>query len=170
MTTNKRVCIGDIGAPHGVRGLVKVRHFGGDARALADYDTLYTSEHGSETLNLTLKHPSGNAMVAEIEGVTDRDQAATLTGSQLWVERGALPELDNPDEYYHTDLLGLPVLSPIGQPIGQVIAVENFGAGDLLEIRPPGRTSFYLPFDQSYVTVNLDDQVIIADLPEGIME
>lgn len=170
MTTNKRVCVGDIGAPHGVRGLVKVRHFGGDPRTLADYETLYTSEQGNDVIRLTLKHPAGNSMVAEIEGINDRDRAAALTGSQLWVDREALPELDNPDQYYYADLIGLSVLSPAGERIGHIISIENFGAGDLLEIKPPGKASFYLPFDQSYVTVDLNRQIIIADLPEGIME
>ena len=165
----KRICIGEISTVHGVRGLVKVRAYGDDPKTLEKYGPLFTSETGTETQILTLKHQAGGIWVAEVKGITDRDVAAKLRGTKLWLNRDALPELEG--AYYHDDLIGLIAKDEKGTIIGTIEAVENFGAGDLLDIKPEGKPSFYLPFVDSYVLeVDLESKTVTVDLPEGISE
>lgn len=162
----KRICVGEITSAHGVRGFVKVRCFGDDPETLVKYD-LYTSEDGAEIVHLDLKHMAGGALVAEVEGVADRNEAEKMRGMKLWVDRDALPELE--DAYYHADLIGLEARGPDGAAIGTVISVQNFGASDLLEIKPESGKAFYLPFIDEYVgEIDLAARTVAVDIPEGL--
>lgn len=164
----KRICVGEITSAHGVRGFVKVHCFGDDPETLVKYD-LYTSEDGAEIVHLDLKHMAGGALVAEVEGVADRNEAEKMRGMKLWVDRDALPELE--DAYYHADLIGLEARTEEGAVVGTVTAVENFGASDLLEIKPPAGKKFFLPFVDDYVgEVDLDAKTVIVEIPEGLLE
>ena len=106
--------------------------------------------------------------LAEVEGVSDRTAAEALRGTPLFIERNALPETHD-GEYYYDDLIGLTVESQDGEPIGKVIGVDNFGAGDLLDIKPDEGQSFYLPFADQYVPEIAEDK-IIAVIPEGLID
>lgn len=166
-----RICIGEIATAHGVRGLVKIRYFGDDPQALEEYGPLFTSETGDASVTLRLKHQAGGAIIAEVAGITDRNGAEKLRGTPLWTERQALPELTEEGVYYHADLIGLEARSADGTVVGSVVAVENFGASDLLEIKPPEGKKFFLPFVDDYVgIVDLDAGTVIVEIPEGLLD
>ena len=152
MTSPKRICIGKISSSHGVKGLVKIVPFGVDTSLLNG--KLYTSETGNDTLDITLKNSLGKYILAQIEGVTSPEQAKLLKCS-LYVSRETLPEITDEDEFYIEDLAGLNVLDNNGEIIGSVIALQNYGAGDLLEIKPKSGASYFVPFQNEYVP-NID--------------
>ncbi len=152
-TNNKRVCLGVIATAHGVKGLVRIKCEADDPHMLDG--PLYTTESGAETVTLTLKNSLGSGggkyWLAAVDGVTDRDAALALRGTRLWIDRAALPALEDENEFYIEDLIGLKAVNEQNGDEGTVIAVENFGAGDLLEIRPPQGDSYYLPFTKENV-------------------
>lgn len=141
----KRLRVAKIATAHGIRGLVKLECYAEDPSCLENYGPLYTGERGENTLSIRVKGAHGQHLLAEIEGVSDRTQAESLRGTGLYLDRSVLPDPEE-DSFYHADLLGLTVLTPEGAKIGTVRAVQNFGAGDLLEVWPDMGTTFYLPF------------------------
>lgn len=164
----KRICLGEISTAHGVRGLVRIRIYGDDPQSLTAHGPLFTTETGDQTITIKLKNAANKFWIAEVAGVTDRNVAETLRGTKLWVERSKLPEPDE-DEFYHEDMIGMIVRTEADGEVGTVVAVENFGAGDLLEIKPPAGPTFYIPFvDEYIVEVNMPTNVITAIIPEGL--
>ena len=154
----KRVCLGRIAAPHGVKGLVKLLPYGDDTSLLEG--ELFTDETSCNTLKITLKNKLGKYILAEIEGCTDRNRSEELKGTELYIPRADLPELD--EGFYYEDLIGLKVLNENDEHIGKVIAVENFGAGDLLEIQPLSDQSYYVPIVEQFVPeIRLEQNVVI---------
>ena len=123
----KRVLLGEIGRPHGVRGLVRLHAFTADPMAIGGYGKL-TDESGARTFAIT-PLPGG---IARVEGVTDRNAAARLTGTKLYVERDSLPPPDDPEEFLLCDLEGLRAEAEDGTRLGTVRAVEEYGAGHFL--------------------------------------
>lgn len=163
----RRVCLGVIATAHGVRGLVKVLCEADDPHMLDQNGPLFTSENGPATLSLILKNSMGKYWLAEVEGIGDRDAALTLRGTKLWIERDKLPGLESEDEFYIEDLIGLRAEDSDGNDAGTILAVENFGAGDLLEIKPPQGASYYLPFTKANVpTLSLADGKVVI-VPHG---
>jgi 16S rRNA processing protein RimM len=152
MAGGARICLGQIGAPHGVRGEVRLRSFTADPQAIAGYGPLET-EDGCVVQIESLRHAKDH-FVARLAGIADRDAAGRLTNVKLYVLRERLPAPDQPDEFYHADLIGLAAVDPAGEKLGTVVAIHNFGAGDLLELRPTeGRVTQMLPFDATTVPV-----------------
>lgn len=167
----KRICLGEISTAHGVRGLVRIRIYGDDPQALTKYGPLFTSETGDKTITIKMKNAANKFWIAEVEGVTDRNVAETLRGTKLWIAREKLPEPEDDDEFYYEDLIGMIVKTEAEGDVGTVVAVENFGAGDLLEVKPPAGSSFYLPYADEYILeVNLPAKIIKAEIPEGLRE
>ena len=152
MTTNARILIASIATVHGVRGLVKLRVHTDDPD-LIDGQPLFTSATGAETKTLHLKNAlTGQGVwLAAIDGVDDRTAAEKLRGTKFYLDRDHLPDTDDDDTFYHADLVGLRALDTQGHEIGTVQAVANFGAGDLLDIKPTQGASFYVPFHPDYV-------------------
>ena len=146
----KRICLGKIAGVHGVKGLVKILPFGEDP-ALLENGPLYTSEDGQTSLTLHLKNAIGKFILASVKGVETREQAEALGKCSLYVPRETLPEIEDDDGFYYEDLIGLKALDKDGNHIGKVIAVDDFGAGDLLDIQPLSGKSFYVPFRPEYV-------------------
>jgi 16S rRNA processing protein RimM len=142
----KRVMVGEIGRPHGVRGLVRLRAFTEDPAAIAAYSPL-TDETGARRFAVTLK----GGDIAAIEGVTDRDAAQRLTGTRLYVDRDRLPPPED-DEFYLTDLIGLSAVTEGGQTLGAIRAVEDHGAGPFIIVAGAGREHL-LPFTRAVVPV-----------------
>jgi 16S rRNA processing protein RimM len=160
-----RICLGQIGAPHGVRGEVRLHSFTADPAAIATYGPL-ESEDG-RVFEIESLRPAKDHFVATFAGVADRNGAELLVNIKLYVPRDRLPEPEAPNEFYHADLIGLAVINRDGQKRGTVIAVHNFGAGDLIEVQPDagGKTEL-LPFDAVNVpTVDLDAGRIVVDPP-----
>lgn len=172
MTENtKRICLGEISTAHGVRGLVRIRIYGDDPQALSAYGPLFTTETGDKTITVKMKNAANKYWIAEIAGVTDRNVAETLRGTKLWIERDKLPDLEDDDEFYYEDLIGMTVKTATEDNVGVVVAVENFGASDLLEVKPPAGPTFYLPYADEYVIeINLPQKTITADIPEGLRD
>jgi 16S rRNA processing protein RimM len=156
----KRVLIARIGAAHGVRGEVRLWSFTADPLAVADYAPL-ESEDGAEQFEFESLRSSGKEfLVARFKGVADRAAAARLNNVELYVPRERLPAPDAADEFYHADLIGLSVVDAGGAALGRVVAVQNFGAGDLIEMQPAGGgETVLLPFTESVVPV--------VDVPAG---
>jgi len=152
----KRVCLGRIGAAHGVNGEVRLRSFTARPEAIAAYGALETEDGRRveiEALRAAKDHFK-NHFLARFAGVHDREAARALANAKLYVPRARLPEPSEPDEFYHADLIGLAVVDRSGETIGAVVGVHNFGAGDLIEVQEAGRRATQmLPFDAATVPV-----------------
>jgi len=147
-----RIRVARIGAAHGVRGEVKLWSFTQEPMAVADYGPLET-EDGAQRFEIETLRPAKDFMVARLKGVADRDAAAKLCNLELFVARDKLPPIDEDDTYYHADLVGMTAITPEGAPLGNVTAIHNFGAGDLVEIATTaGGEPLLLPFTESVVT------------------
>jgi 16S rRNA processing protein RimM len=163
-----RVCLGQIGAPHGVRGEVRLRSFTAEPEAIAGYGPLQ-AEDGS-LIEIESLRPAKDCFVATLAGVRDRDAAERLTNVKLYVPRERLPEIEQADEFYHADLIGLAAFDRGGKKLGTVIAVHNFGAGDLIEVRADegkneGKTELITFTEFSVPTVDLERRMIVVDPP-----
>ncbi|MEM6823485.1 MAG: ribosome maturation factor RimM [Pseudomonadota bacterium] len=164
-----RVCVGAIAGAYGVRGEVRLKSFCADPRAIAEYGPLET-EDGTRSFTVTLGNSVKNGFSARLSGIRSKDAADGLRGIRLYAERGRLPAPED-DEYYHADLIGLRVLDTGGTELGQVKAVLNHGAGDILEIAVTGHSATaLLPFTRACVpTVDLLGGRVIADPPDGVL-
>jgi 16S rRNA processing protein RimM len=165
-----RVLLGEIGRPQGLQGEVRIRSFTAEPAAIADYGPL-EDEAGMRLFEIESLRITAKALTARLKGVESRDQAEALTGTRLFVPRSRLPEREE-DEWYHSDLIGLAALAPDGATIGTVIAVHNFGAGDLLEIGPPGGgATVLMPFTRETVPeVDVEGGWLRIAPPEGLFE
>ena len=147
--TGARICLGIIGAAHGVRGAMKVKTFTETPQDIAAYGPL-TDETGARVFVITqCKADKAGARIS-LRGITNREAAQHLTGTALYVARDKLPTLADRDDFYHTDLIGLAVLDSAGLKCGTVAAVHNFGAGDVLEVEGEAGQAFY-PFTKKVV-------------------
>jgi 16S rRNA processing protein RimM len=163
-----QVCIARIGAAHGVRGAVKLWTFTEDPFAVKRYGPL-SSKDGARQFEVTDAREAKDHLVATLKGVTTRDEAERLNGVELYVAREKLPATEE-DEYYHTDLIGLAAVTTADEPLGRVVAIHNFGAGDIIEIAPPqGAPTMLLPFTNAVVpTVDLKAGRVVIELPDEI--
>jgi 16S rRNA processing protein RimM len=143
-----RITLATIGAPHGVKGEVRVKSFAAEPMALAAYGTLFAED--GRVFEIERLRPAKGVLVAKFRGIDDRDAAERLKGVSLSVERSALPAPDT-NEFYHADLIGLQAVDSTGDPLGSVVAVQNFGAGDILEIASAQGLSLLVPFTKEHV-------------------
>lgn len=163
-----RVLVAIVGAPHGVRGEMRVKPLTGEPLAFADYGPLETRD-GRKLVVRPVRMQKDMAIV-RIDGIADRDAAARLTNAELFAERARMPAADE-DEFYHADLIGLRVFTAEGTAIGEVIAIPDYGAGDLLEIARPDLPSALLPFTQAFVPeIDLAARRIVIAPPEGLLD
>jgi 16S rRNA processing protein RimM len=144
-----QVVLATIGAPHGIRGEVRVKSFTADPASLADYGPLFAADGRTFEIE-RLRLLKGDMLVVKFRGVDDRSAAEALNGVELSVERSRLSPAEA-NEYYHADLIGLQAFDPNDTPVGRVVAVQNFGAGDILEIAPPDGASLLIPFTNAAV-------------------
>jgi 16S rRNA processing protein RimM len=162
---DERLCVGVIAGAHGVRGLVKIKSFTAEPANLTAYGPL-TDESGARRYRVAVTGRAKGVLLARIEGVGDRDAARALSGARLYVARAALPEPGD-EEYYHADLIGLAVEDRAGAPLGRVAAVQNFGAGDILEIERPDRGTLLVPFTKAAVPlVDPAGGRVVVEAPE----
>ena len=153
----KRIALAAVAGAHGIKGEVRLKLFGDGADSLSRHPHLFV---GGVERKLVAIRDGGKAAVARFEGVGDRSAAEALRGSLVEIDRDALPPLDE-GEYYHADLIGLPCEDREGQAVGTVVAVENFGAGDLLEIEQNDGRKSLIPFRDGLA--DLDDGRIVVD-------
>ena len=166
-----RVCVAKIGAAHGLRGEVRLQVFTEDPDAVIDYGEL-TNEDGTRKFRVSSLRPAKGHFVAKFEGVNDRNASELLTNIELFVRREKLPEIEEDATYYYADLIGLAVEDKSGKSFGVVVAVRNFGAGDLLEIsEKPNGPSTLVPFIEQFVPeVDLKTGRVVIDPPAGLFE
>ncbi|WP_108520683.1 ribosome maturation factor RimM [Bradyrhizobium algeriense] len=161
------ICVARIGAAHGVRGAVKLWTFTEDPLAVKHYGPLMTRD-GARQFEVTHAREAKDHLVATLKGIATREDAERLNGIELYVAREKLPETDE-DEYYHADLIGLAAVNAADEPLGHVIAIHNFGAGDIIEIAPPQGQTMLLPFTNAVVpTVDLASGRVVIELPREI--
>ncbi len=161
-----KVCIGCLLAPHGVHGQTRLASYTSDPAALFSYVPL-SDDKGTRSFDIKRQGTAKKGFIVSIEGVNDRNEAEALRGTKLYVDRNVLPE-EQEDEYYFADLLGLKVRDQNAEEIGEIQAVHNFGAGDIIEIRPPKGKSFMLPFDDAFVPeINVEAGLVHVFVPEG---
>ena len=141
-----------IGA-HGVAGEVRLKVFAEDLKPYKSFN--------NGTLTLKSVRPGSNGAIARIAEVNDRNAAEGLRGTELTVPRSALPLLGE-GEYYHADLLGLPAISTDGEALGVVVAIDNFGAGDVIEIERPDKKRFMVPMRPEAVPEWDAERMVVA--------
>src|SRR3954469_597208 len=162
-----QICVARIGAPHGVRGEVKLWTFTEDPFAVKGYGPLRTQD-GARQFEVTQAREAKGHLVATLKGVATREDAERLNGVELYVAREKLPATAE-DEYYHADLIGLAAVTPADEPLGRVIAIHNFGAGDIIEIAPAHGATMLLPFTNAVVpSVDLVGRRVVIELPQEI--
>ena len=148
---SERVCMGVIVGVHGVRGVVRLKSFAEDPADILSYGPLV--DEAGKSYALKMQGRAKGVLLVRIEGVGDRDAAEALKGTILYVPREALPAPEE-NEFYHADLIGLRVDRLDGSELGSVLAVHDFGAGDLIDVRLAGsRRTVLLPFDEATVPV-----------------
>ena len=161
------VCVARIGAAHGVRGAVKLWTFTQDPLAVQSYGPLMTKD-GARQFEIADVREAKDHLVATFKGIASRNDAEKLNGIELYVPREKLPATDD-GEYYHADLIGLAAVNAADEPLGRVIAIHNFGAGDIIEIAPPKGATMLLPFSNAVVpTVDIAGGRVVIELPQEI--
>jgi 16S rRNA processing protein RimM len=161
------ICIARIGAAHGVRGEVRLWTFTEDPLAVLRYGPLATKD-GRRSFEVTHAREAKTHLVAALKGIATREAAERLNGVELFVAREKLPATSD-DEYYHADLIGLTAVTTANEPLGRVIAIHNFGAGDIIEIAPPHGPTMLLPFTNAVVpSVDLGAGRVVIELPREI--
>ena len=153
----KRIALAAVAGAHGVRGELRLKLFTNSAENLKHYQTVFIGD-AERKLESVRSGPSG--AVVRVEGIGDRSAAEALRGSLVEVDRSALPPLEE-GEYYHADLIGLACVDREGRELGSVVAVENYGAGDLLEVEAGGGKIFLIPFKPGIA--ELDGERIVLD-------
>jgi 16S rRNA processing protein RimM len=168
--TARKVCIAQIGAAHGIRGEVRLRSFTEDPRAVTSYGPL-ESEDGTRHFEIAALRPAKDIFVARLKGVDDRNAAERLTNLKLYVPRDRLPPVDEPDTFYHADLVGLAAVTQAGAMLGTVTAIHNYGAGDVIEIAPAGGGApLTVPFtDTAVPTIDIAGGRIVV-VPPAVIE
>ena len=164
------VQLATIGAAHGTKGEVKVKTFTAAPLDLASYGSLY--DKNGKQFEIDDIRIQKNAVIVRFSGVTDRDAAESLKGTELYVERDQLPDDLDEDEFYHTDLIGLKVKDELGQKIGTVHALFDFGGGDLLELKLIKQKMVLIPFSKAAVPeIKIEEGFIIIDsIAAGLKE
>ena len=159
--TDRLILVGRVAGAFGVRGEIRITSYTDDPAALLTYRDLKRGD-GSPALTLTEGRPHKGALVARAREIATREDAAALRGLELYAPRAAFPPPDE-DEFYLADLIGLAAVTPAGEALGRVKSVQNFGAGDLLEIAPKAGPTWWLPFTKEAVPeVRIADGLVVA--------
>lgn len=162
MTRSKPVLMARIGAAHGLKGEVRIRPFTADPMSVGKYGTLFDS--AGNAYEIVALRPAGNMLIARFRSVAGRQQAESLNGTELFIDRAQLPADTGTDEYYQADLIGMRLRGRDGTDYGTVEAIHNYGAGDIIEARPGGSGTVMIPFSQAAVTkVDLGSGIITVD-------
>jgi 16S rRNA processing protein RimM len=166
---NNLVLLGIIGAPHGIKGEVRIKAFTGDPLAIAEYGPL--QDETGRRFEIVALRPAKEVVVARLKGVSSREAAEALNGVNLFVGRDRLPPPEDEDDFLHADLIGCQVVDPDGAVLGTVTAVANYGAGDLLDIATPDGRSVLMPFTKAFApAIDIAARRIEAHPPEGLFD
>lgn len=164
-----RVLLGEIVAAQGLKGEVRLRSYTQDPAAIARYGAL--EDEQGRLVEIERVRVTPKAVIARVKGVTTREEAEALARTKLYIDHALLPARGE-DEWYHSDLIGLAAVGQDGEPVGTVVAVHNFGAGDLIEIKPAGDGATVLvPFTRDTVPeVDVEGGRLTLVPPEGLFE
>ena len=165
-----KLCVGMITKAHGIKGYVCVHSYCENPSDIFDYQPL-TNVAGTQHYKLKSVGTVRGMFVASVNGITDRNDAEMLAKTELYISRDHLAEMDEDDTFYVSDLVGLTVVSETTAVLGNIVAVENFGAGDLLECKSDDYKTFMIPFtDDAIVTVDLENErVVISKMAESFV-
>jgi 16S rRNA processing protein RimM len=164
-----RVCLVAITGAHGVKGRVRIKSFTADPSSIASYGPL-SDESGERRFVVEVTGESKGTLLAEIDGVDDRDAADALRGTRLYVDRSALPAPEE-EEFYQADLIGLAALRGDGSTLGKVVAVNDFGAGASLEIADEAGKTVLVPFTSAAVPViDIAGGMLVVEPPVGLLD
>lgn len=173
MPETGKLLLGVIVGAKGIKGEVKIKSFTEKPEDIANYGPL-DDALGAKTFNLKVVGLSKGLPVVRIKGISDRNQAEALKGTELFVTRDRLPVTDLEDEYYHADLIGLAAIFKDGTRYGTVLRLHDFGAGDVLEVVPEGKgekASILIPFTLEMVPeVDIGAGHVVLDLSEDFFD
>ena len=153
---SKRVALAAVAGAHGIKGELRLKLFADSVASLKAHSTVYV---GGELRQIRELRDANKTAIARLDGITDRTAAEALRGTLIEVDRAALPALEN-GEYYHADLVGLPCVGPAGEALGIVAGIENFGAGDLIEVLLLNGRRSLIPFRDPIAMLG-EDQVVL---------
>jgi 16S rRNA processing protein RimM len=161
--------LGEIGAAQGLKGEVRIRSYTQDPASIARYGAL--EDEQGRLIEIESVRVAPKAIIARIKGVATREAAEALNRTKLYIERARLPEREE-EEWYHAELIGLAAVDSQGEEIGTVVAVHNFGAGDLIEVKPAkGGATVLVPFTRDTVPeVDVEGGRLVLAPPEGLFE
>jgi 16S rRNA processing protein RimM len=172
-TSQRLVLMGAILGAHGIKGEVKVKSFAAKPPAIAEYGPL-TDARSKCSFELGVVGTADAAkgiLIARIAGIADRNAAEALKGVELFVARERLPAPSDPEEYYLADLIGLGAFDAEGAKLGEIVSVDNYGAGDLLLVVPENGEGFVVPFAKAFVpVVDIAAGRVVLDLPADFFE
>jgi 16S rRNA processing protein RimM len=165
----ERVLLGEIGAAQGLKGEVRLHSFTEEEEAITAYGPL--EDETGHVIEIEALRATPKALIARVKGVTTREGAEALTGTKLYIPRSRLPEREE-EEWYHAELIGLAALDRDGVTIGRVVAIQNFGAGDLLELAPAnGGPTVLIPFTRETVPeIDVEGEHLTLVPPAGLLE
>jgi len=165
----RRLCVGIVTAPQGVRGAVRIKSFTEVPEAVTAYGLL-EDESGRQQFELKACGATKGVVIARISGVENRDHAEALRGLRLYLPRSALPHTE-PEEYYHADLIGLAAVLRDGTPVGRVRAIYDFGAGDTLELARDDGPPVLVPFTREVVPIVAPAEGrLVLEPPLGLLD
>jgi 16S rRNA processing protein RimM len=163
MTPRDLILVGVIIGAHGIRGEVKLKSFTADPKAIATYGPLVSAK--GETFEITRLKLQTEDFIAALKDVSDRNRAETLKGTELFITRAQLPK----DELYLHDLIGTPIFNN-DIALGTIIGFENFGAGDLIDVKIEGREDTVLiPYNKTFI-IDATPEKVIVNLPDGYLD
>ncbi len=167
----KRVCLGRAIGARGLKGEVRITTFTEDPLAIGAYGPLQ-DEARTRQFEISNVQTAKDGVVARLKGISTREEADALKGVEFFVDRDRLPDVEDDSTFYFEDLIGLVAINENGSALGQVVAVQNFGAGDLLEVRPAtGGATVLVPFTREIVPdIDKETGWLLMLPPEGIFE
>ncbi|MEE2745718.1 MAG: ribosome maturation factor RimM [Pseudomonadota bacterium] len=171
MTENfeeNRICVGVVTGPHGLNGAVKIKSYMVSKEDIAAFGPV-TDKTGKSTYNVQLKSSNNRNLIAELSGVEDRDASESIVGTELYLPRNVLPKLAD-NEFYYSDLLGLTVTDTEGQLIGKISLIDNYGAGEVMEVNlKEGGTRMFRMSREVVPEINLRKGQVIINPPDEII-
>jgi len=167
--SSTKILLAQVGKAQGIKGEVRVKPFG-DAEMLNQYGRLETKDGTLYRIKRMRAHK--NMLIVKFEGINTREEAEALNGVELYIARAKLPETEDEDEFYISDLIGMDAMNEAGKVIGSVKDVPNFGAGDMIEIAPNGNNNtYYLPFTQEVVPeIDFEKGCLTVAPPQEVSE
>ncbi len=166
MDSGRKICVGQFAGAHGVRGLVRLRSFTQDPKAIFDYAPLL-GEDGARVFKIAPHATLKDLFLVKVEGVASKEEADQLRGDKIYIPHGLLPETSR-DEYYEADLVGLKAVDESGKAYGKVLGVFDYGGGPFVEIGASKKDSFMLPFKEAFVPgIDLESGTMRIAMPRG---